>query len=328
MRGARRFVGLWFVLCGLATPAAAQGTPDHFTPFEFLVGYCWAGTFANGRDIDTHCYEWMLGRQFIRDRHEVTGTGDYRGETIYQWDATAKRVSYRYWNTEGGVSNGTFTVEGSVLRAAEEEYLGADGSALRLRAAFTRVGETRYDVATEALVKGEWRPARSVRYLRVETRSAPGDAAHQAAVAQLRSTHSAWEVTTEFLKPDGGVARSAEGTYVFDWVIEDRLLRGESAGPELKTKAAIQFSVDEVAGQVVMASVGGDGHLGVRGGPADGETPTTPDTSVPDGSTMRLRFTRFNVTGNRFESRMEVSGDSGASWQPGNHQVFVRKGTP
>jgi len=53
-------------------------------------------------------------------------------------------------------------------------------------------------------------------------------------------------------------------------------------------------------------------------------TRTTPPTPTSDGGTMQLRFTRFNVTANRFESRMEVSTDGGASWKPGNHQVFKR----
>ena len=74
-----------------------------------------------------------------------------------------------------------------------------------------------------------------------------------------------------------------------------------------------------------MASVGPDGHLWVMTGPADGEVRTTPDTVLPDGSTRRLRFTRFNVTADRFESRMEFSTDGGVTWQPGNHQIFARK---
>jgi hypothetical protein len=43
-----------------------------------------------------------------------------------------------------------------------------------------------------------------------------------------------------------------------------------------------------------------------------------------DGSRMQLRYTRFNVTPDRFESRMEVSRDGGASWKPDHHQVFRR----
>ncbi len=59
-------------------------------------------------------------------------------------------------------------------------------------------------------------------------------------------------------------------------------------------------------------------------GPAGSETRTTPPVPMSDGSTMLLRFTRFNIMPNRFESRMEVSMDGGGSWKPGNHQVFKR----
>lgn len=312
----------------LSVPTSAQRTPDYFTPLEFLVGHCWTGQFPQDQGADTHCYEWMLGREFIRDRHAVKGEGDYRGESIYQWDPVAKRVTYRYWNTDGGISNGHIVARPPALHAEDEEYRGKDGQVVHFRSEITPVGERAYDVSTETRLRGEWRPVRTVRYARVDVPAAPGPSLSATAVAQLRATHGAWDVTTEFLKPDGSVARSAQGTYAFDWIVEDRVLRGESAIPELQTKAGILFFVDEAAGEIVMASVGRDGHLWVMSGPADGETRTTPDTRMPDASTMRLRFTRFNITPDRFESRMEVSSDGGASWQPGNHQVFVRKKTP
>lgn len=313
------------LLLAATVPAAAQATADPFMPFEFLVGHCWSGELPNRQGTDTHCYDWMLGRQFVRDRHAVAGSGDSRGEAIYQWDAATKRVSYRYWDSNGGVGQGTFAAIGGEPRTDDEEYRGKDGLVRRFRTIITRVGDTGYDAATETLADEGWRSVRTVRYTRGEPRPPTTEASRSAAVAQLRSTRGAWDVTTEFLKPDGSTARTAKGTYVFDWVVEDRVLKGESAIPELETKAGILFSIDEAAGQIVMASVGRDGHLWVMTGPADGETRTTPDTTMPNGSTMRLRFTRFNVTPDRFESRMEVSGDGGASWQPGNHQVFVRR---
>jgi hypothetical protein len=304
---------------------AAQGTAEPFAPFEFLVGHCWSGELPVRGGTDTHCYDWMLDRQFLRDRHAVAGAGYYRGESIYQWDGATKRVSYRYWDSHGGVGQGTFAAVGGVLRTDDEEYRGKDGRAQRFRTVITRVGDTRYDVATDTLVDGQWRSVRRVSYTRGDPRPPTTGALRSTAVAQLQSTLGAWDVTTQFLKPDGSVARTATGSYVFDWVVEDRVLRGESAIPELQTKAGILFYLDEAAGQIGMASVGRDGHLWVMTGPADGETRTTPDTVMPDGSTMRLRFTRFNVAPDRFESRMEISGDGGASWQPGNHQVFVRR---
>ncbi len=37
-----------------------------------------------------------------------------------------------------------------------------------------------------------------------------------------------------------------------------------------------------------------------------------------------LRFTRFNVAADSFESRMEYTDDDGETWKPGNHQTFHR----
>lgn len=157
------------------------------------------------------------------------------------------------------------------------------------------------------------------------TAAASAEAPLDRAIAQLRDTHGHWDVTTEFLKPDGSVARTATGTYDFEWVAVDRILRGESAIPELGQRSGLLFYVSESRGVIEMASVGADGYLWVMTGPADGETRTTADRQMPDGSTMRLRFTRFNVSRDRFESRMEVSADRGATWAPGNHQAFKRR---
>jgi len=144
------------------------------------------------------------------------------------------------------------------------------------------------------------------------------------AVQQLRTAVGLWDVETTQYGDDGAVARVACGTYRFDWVVPDRVLAGRMEIPDLKQASGILFYVNERRSTIEMASVGADGHLWVMTGPAGGDTRTTPPTPLADGSTMQLRFTRFNVTANRFESRMEVSTDGGASWKPGNHQVFER----
>jgi len=149
-------------------------------------------------------------------------------------------------------------------------------------------------------------------------------AALEHSVRQLRDTHGSWNVTTQFLNADGSVAKQAAGTYVFEWVVEDRLLAGVSDMPELGNKSGILFYVNDQKGLIEMASVGKDGHLWVMTGPAGEETRVTPDTPMSDGSTMKLRFTRYNIMPNRFESRMEFSRDGGLTWTPGNHQVFLR----
>lgn len=145
------------------------------------------------------------------------------------------------------------------------------------------------------------------------------------AVAQLRHAHGQWQVTTEFLKPDGSVDRSVEGSYRFEWVVPDRVLSGRSDLPELERTSAILFYLREASGEIEMVSVGADGRLWVMTGPAGGETRTTPPFENSAGGQSRLRFTRFNVEPDRFESRMEYSSDGGTTWLPGNHQVFTRQ---
>ena len=145
------------------------------------------------------------------------------------------------------------------------------------------------------------------------------------ALTQLRHVIGTWEVRTEYLNPDGSVARAVDGTYDFEWVIPDRLARGTSHIPALEQVSAILFYLRPAAHEVEMASVGNDGDLWVMTGKDSEEVRTTPDRAMSDGSTMRLRFTRYDVQPDRFNSKMEYSTDSGKNWTQGNRQTFVRR---
>lgn len=147
-------------------------------------------------------------------------------------------------------------------------------------------------------------------------------------VEELRAAAGLWNVTTTQYGEDGSAGQVVSGTYRFEWIVPDRVLAGRSDMPELQRSSGILFYVNERRATIEMASVGADGHLWIMTGPAGGDTRTTPDTPLADGRKMRLRFTRFNVTPDRFESRMEVSFDGGTSWSPGNHQIFVRASAP
>jgi hypothetical protein len=149
-------------------------------------------------------------------------------------------------------------------------------------------------------------------------------AALQKSVDELRHARGEWRVVTEFLNPDGTVARAVEGTYRFAWIVPDRVLSGASEIPELQIKSGILFYVNERKSEIEMVSVGQDGHLWVMTGAAGGDTRMTPVTPQAEGPAIQLRFTRFNVTPDRFESKMEISPDAGKTWRPGNHQVFAR----
>jgi len=154
----------------------------------------------------------------------------------------------------------------------------------------------------------------------------PASPALRHSVEQLRASIGRWNVTTEFLRPDGSVAKTVEGTYAFSWVVPDRVVAGRSDIPELRQSSGLLFYVNESQATIEMASVGGDGKLWVMTGPLGGEVRTTPPYRTAAGGVGRLRFTRFKVTEGAFESRMEYTEDDGKTWTPGNHQTFRKAG--
>jgi len=143
-------------------------------------------------------------------------------------------------------------------------------------------------------------------------------------VQQLRHSVGLWDVTTTQYDDKGGVARVGSGTYRFDWVVPDRVLTGRADMPEWKQSAGMLFYVNPERSTIEMTSVGPDGELVVMTGPAGGETRTTAPADFADGGRLQLRFTRFNVSPDGFESRIEASIDGGASWRPDSHQLFRR----
>ena len=144
------------------------------------------------------------------------------------------------------------------------------------------------------------------------------------AVQQLRQAAGRWNVTTTRYAENGAVAAVATGTWSFDWVVPDRVLSGRAVIPDWNQSAGMLFYLNERLITLEMAQVSADGQLLVMSGPAGTETRTTTTIALPDGRRMLQRHTRYGVTADRYESRMETSYDGGASWKPGYHQLFVR----
>ena len=60
----------------LLIPGAALAQPDPaYQPLEFLAGHCWKGAFPGGKQTDEHCFTWVYGGKFLRDRHTVRADG-------------------------------------------------------------------------------------------------------------------------------------------------------------------------------------------------------------------------------------------------------------
>ncbi len=154
-----------------ALPAMVLAQPKsqsaaHFEPQAFLAGSCWKGTFPDGKQVDEHCFEWIYGGQFLRDRHTVAGgPAPYGGETIYYFDAPSKTVHYLYINVLGGNSRGTVTAKEGVLLFPEEAY--SDGKQQQtFRSSWRRDGDDAYLVLTEVKAPDGWKEAWRTRMQR------------------------------------------------------------------------------------------------------------------------------------------------------------------
>lgn len=138
------------MIASLALLAAAAADPPlraELMPLEFLVGHCWEGTLPDGKS-DRHCFESVYGGQHIRDHHVVgPGAGVYSGETFYS-AAGAGRVAFVYFNSIGGVSQGTLGAEPGRLNFGEERYRGPDGRQITLSVQWRRVGDDAYEAIT------------------------------------------------------------------------------------------------------------------------------------------------------------------------------------
>jgi hypothetical protein len=145
-----------------------------------------------------------------------------------------------------------------------------------------------------------------------------------AAVGQLRQAAGRWNVTTTRYADNGAVAAVATGTWSFDWVVPDRVLSGRSAIPDWNQSAGMLFYLNERIFTLEMAQVGADGQLVVMTGAAGTETRTTAPVVLADGRRKLQRPTRYGLSADRFEARMETSYDGGQSWKLGYHQLFVR----
>lgn len=144
-------------------------------------------------------------------------------------------------------------------------------------------------------------------------------------IQELRHVVGNWQVEIAFLAPDGSIANQASGTYEFSWVVENKVLIGKTAIPSFDMAAGILFYINEQQQKIEMVSVGGDGRLWVMSGALGGDSRTTDTFPTQDGGTQQLRFTRYNVKPDCFESKMEYTTDQGQTWIQGNHQVFVRQ---
>lgn len=176
-----------------------------------------------------------------------------------------------------------------------------------------RRGAARFAALAAACLSG-WQPG-----------PAPAQTPLETSVDELRQVIGQWHVVTEEINPDGSTARTVEGTYTFEWVVPDRVVAGRAEAPAIDRVAALLFYVSEADEKIEMVSVAADGHLWVMTGELGGNIRHTATFPTADGGIGQLRFTRYNVSADSFESMMEYTTDDGLTWTLGNRQVFTRR---
>ena len=143
-----------------AASAATEPRPSPFAALSFLVGHCWKGSFPGGQVTDEHCFSWIYGDKFVRDRHVVRhgdGQPDDLGESIYVWDAPAGELQYLYIESGGGFSRGSVAREADALVFPPTRY-SENGKEQTYRSRWQKSGASAYEVVTEFLVNGQWQP--------------------------------------------------------------------------------------------------------------------------------------------------------------------------
>ena len=142
------------LMAACVLPALAEDAPSPYAGMAFLAGNCWKGELpAQGKltQTDEHCFTWIYGRRFLRDRHVVhssDGRPYYRGETVYFWDAPSRQVHYLYVESDGGHSEGSVDFADTGLVFPATEYSDA-GQKLTYRSRWQRSAAAAYDVVTE-----------------------------------------------------------------------------------------------------------------------------------------------------------------------------------
>lgn len=159
------------LISGLLWTATSLAAPPAMEPLAPLAGHCWEGTFEGSEASDRHCFEWLPGGHFLRDRHTVrTGGEPYHGETIHAVEGDSGQLTYTYYNSLGGISHGTIsTGETADSLHAEERHVARDGTVTQYRSSLTFDEDGRgYRVRSERRTDEGWKAVREIHYRRIE----------------------------------------------------------------------------------------------------------------------------------------------------------------
>tara|TARA_R110002073_G_scaffold149297_6_gene302859 strand:- start:8434 stop:9468 length:1035 start_codon:yes stop_codon:yes gene_type:complete len=143
---------------GPALAARMTGSPS-FSPatdlFQPLLGACWSTGPDHDGPVDTHCFTDLLGR-YVRDRHIIPGNPAYGGETFFFYDTENESVEFFYYNSIGGISDGSNVHAADGIVYDREYYRGPDGETRTFRGRFEAISFDGYTSVTEEMQGDDW----------------------------------------------------------------------------------------------------------------------------------------------------------------------------
>ena len=149
------------LICALTlVSGVVVAAPDPaYQPLEFLAGHCWKGEFPGGKQTDEHCFTWVYGGKFLRDRHVVRAQGkpDALGESLYFYDSAARQLQYLYIESDGGFSRGPVSIDKDSLVFPDTSFV-EKGKTMVYRSRWQHGADRAYDVLTEFKSGDSWVP--------------------------------------------------------------------------------------------------------------------------------------------------------------------------
>jgi len=153
-------------------PPTAQAKKSPFEPIAFLVGGVWRGELPPGPNdtpisIEMRA-EWLLNHQGIGFNSTYVGNDSRMpyASGSYFWNAAKQRLVFFYSDNEGGLTEGTVTLEGNALWH-DFTITNVRGKVDKARAIITALTPDAYSNEIMLEKNGAWQKVVTVRYERI-----------------------------------------------------------------------------------------------------------------------------------------------------------------
>jgi hypothetical protein len=154
-----------------ATPTPVQTRKSPFDPIAFLVGGVWRGELPPGPNDTPISIE--LRAEWLPNQQGIGFNGTYVGDKgrmpytsgSYFWNAAKQQLVFFYSDNEGGLTEGTVTLEGNALRH-DFTITNVHGRIDKARAIITPLGHDAYTNEILLEKNGAWQKVVTVKYER------------------------------------------------------------------------------------------------------------------------------------------------------------------